>query len=383
MAEATAPSLPISVRPVNTAADLDLFIDLPHRTRYRQALWVPPLRRDMKVLLDRKRHPFHRHAEVEYFLAWRGAEVVGRIAAIENHAHNEFHNERVGFFGFIEGWPEPEIFAELLKAVEEWCRARKLTAVRGPANFSTNEECGLLVEGFETPPSVMTPWNPPTWVPLIEGAGYAKAKDLLAWWLTEDTYDERMHRLAEKMKEKLERTHGNVVCRPLRIKEFAAELERFRVVYNAAWERNWGFVPMTREEIDFLAAELRPVIVPELVRFVEIGGEPVGMSFSLPDYNQILRYMKGRLGPAEIGLALLLRKRLRTIRFITLGVVDKFRNRGLESLLVSETVMACRKLGYCATDMGWILEDNDMMNKILKNIGSKVYKRHRIYEKPL
>ncbi|MBI1292533.1 N-acetyltransferase [bacterium] len=374
---------PTEVRPVQSAADLDVFIDLPHRTRHRQALWVPPLRRDMKVLLDRKKHPFHKHAEVEYFLAWRDGEAVGRIAAIHNHAHNEFHGENIGFFGFLEGWSEQPIFSALLEAAEGWCRAKGLSAVRGPANFSTNEECGLLVEGFETPPSVMTTWNPPTWVPLIENAGYAKAKDLLSWWLTEDTYDERMHRLAERMKDKLEKSHGTVVCRPLRMKEFAAELERFRVVYNAAWEKNWGFVPMTREEIDFMAAELRPVIVPELVRFVEISGEPVGVSFSLPDYNQILRFMKGKLGVSEIAMALLMKSRLKTIRFITLGVVDKFRSRGLESLLVSETVVACRKLGYCATDMGWILEDNDMMNRILANLGSKVYKRHRFYEKGL
>jgi GNAT superfamily N-acetyltransferase len=344
---------------------------------------VPPLRRDVRLLLDRKRHPFHEHAEVETFLAWRGGECVGRIAAVENRAHNEFHGERIGFFGLLESEPNAETFAGLLKTVEDWCSRRGLSAVRGPASFSTNEECGLLVQGFETPPTVMTPWNPCTWPPLVEAAGYTKAKDLLSWWVTEDTYSERMHRLAEKLKEKLAKSHGTLVCRPLNKRRFAAELETFRRVYNAAWEKNWGFVPMSGAEIDFLAKELRPVIVPELVRFVEIDSAPVGVSFSLPDYNQVLRYADGRLGPRELGLFLLMRRRLRVIRFITLGVVEGFRNRGLESLLVAETVMACREMGYCAADMGWILEDNELMNRILKNIGGSVYKVHRLYEKAL
>jgi GNAT superfamily N-acetyltransferase len=341
------------------------------------------LRRDVDVLLDRKRHPFHEHGEVEYFLAVRGRRCVGRIAAIENHAHNAFHGERVGFFGFLDAESDPEVFRALLSATEGWASARGLSAIRGPASFSTNEECGLLVKGFETPPSIMTPWTPASWVPLVEKAGYRKAMDLLSYWVTEDSYSERMHRIAEKMIEKLEKQHGKVVCRPLRMERFEEELDVFRQVYNAAWEKNWGFVPLTPAEITFMAKELKMVIVPELVRFMEIDGVPVGVAFSLPDYNQILRYLRGSLSVSGVAMALLMKSRLKSIRFIALGVAEGFRNRGIETILVADAVKSCREKGYCAADMGWILETNQLMNRTLQAIGGTVYKVHRMYEKSL
>ena len=376
-------SAPIRIARVRGAKALNLFIEVAYRIRGVETHWVPPLRRDMRTLLDRDKHPFHQHAAVEYFLAFREGRCVGRIAAIENYAHNQFHNENIGFFGFLDAEPQPDVFKALLRAAERWAKGRRLTALRGPCSFSTNEECGLLVEGFDSLPVLMTPWNPPNYPTFVEAAGYTKAKDLWQWWMNEATYNERIGRLAEKLLEKLRAKEGSVVLRHLRIEEFEAELARFQKVYNSAWEKNWGFIPMTAAEIEFMARELKPVLIPEYVQFVEVNGEPVGAALTMPDYNVVLRHLEGKLGPKQIALFLMLKKQIKAIRVMALGVRADFRNRGLESLLVHETIKAARARGAWAAEMGWILEDNAPMNRILEACGARHYKTHRIYEKQL
>ncbi|CAN5180686.1 GNAT family N-acetyltransferase [soil metagenome] len=373
----------VRIERVQTKEALTEFIECVYRIHLLESHWVPPLRRDMRLLLDRKKHPFHEHGEVEYFLAYEGDECVGRAAAIENRAHNEFHGEKIGFFGFLDAQPRQEIYNALLAAAEDWTRKRGLTALRGPCSFSTNEECGALVDGFDAFPALMTPWNTVGYHGFIEKAGFAKAMDLYSYWLSEDIYDNRMGRLAIKLKEKFARNGTPVVIRPINMKKFPEELERFRQIYNAAWEKNWGFVPMTSAEIDFMAKELKPLIVPELIQFAEIGGEPVGASFTVPDYNLVLRHLNGKLGLKEVAIFLLLRKRIHQIRVMTLGVVAEYRNRGLESMLVHETTEACRKMGIHSGEMGWVLETNDAMNRTMVSAGARRYRTHRIYEKTL
>ncbi len=368
---------------VRSRKALKVFVELPYRLHAGEGLWVPPPRRDVRKLLDRNRHPFHEHAEVEYFLALRGRRCVGRIAAIENHAHNQAHGERVGFFGFLDAEQDEAVFAALLRRAERWAEARGLEALRGPCSFSTNEECGALVEGFLVPPAVMTPWNTETYPRLIESAGYQKARDLISWWVWRDTLNERMLRVAGRLREKLERGGRRVTVRPLDMKSFAEELSRVRKVYNSAWEKNWGFVPMTEAEIEHMARELRPVVVPELVQFVEVDGVPAAFSLTLPDYNMALRFMEGRMGPRQIATFLLLRKHIHHCRMMALGVVEEFRNRGLEALLISETIRAGRRLGYSSAELGWILEDNAPMNRAIASVGAVHHKTHRIYEKSL
>ena len=375
----------LRIRPVRDDRMMKLFIEIPFRIYAKVDHWISQPRMAVRDLLNRNKHPFHEHAQVEYFLAFRDRECVGRIAAIENFAHNQFHGEKIGFFGFLDAQADAEIFRALLAEAEAWCRARGLSAMRGPCSFSTNEECGALVMGFDALPTVMMPWNPESYPRHIEAAGYAKAKDLYSWWVDEDNYDERLHRIADRVREKISGRDKkvSVVSRAVNMGRFAAELELVRKVYNSAWEKNWGFVPMTRAEIDFMAKELKPLLLPELLRFIEVDGEPVAFALTLPDYNMILRHLKGRLGPAEIALFLLLRKRIHTIRMLTMGVVKEFRGRGLESILISDTVRECRRIGFAAADMGWILEDNVLMNRTLQSLGGRHYKTHRIYEKAL
>lgn len=359
------------------------FIECAYRIRRHELRWVPPPRKDVKTLLDRNRHPFHQHAQVEYFTAWRGEECVGRIAAIENFAHNTFHEEKIGFFGFLDAEPEEAVFSALLEAAEEWARDRGLTHLRGPASFSTNEECGMLVEGFHIPPCIMMPWNPPAYPQLVEKAGYAKAKDLWSWWISEDCYNERFGRLVDIVLKKIEKQGLKYNIRTLDMSRFNEELGVVRQIYNKAWEKNWGFIPMTEAEIDHLAKELKPVIDPKLVSFVEIDGEPAGFSFTMPDYNIVLSHLEGKLGPKQIALFLLLRKNIRMARMLTMGVVEKYRKLGLEALLVHKMIENSRARGIHQADCGWILEDNTMMNRTLTNIGAQHYKTFRIYEKAL
>ena len=383
MSETNATTAPLRIEAVTDRAGLDLFLELGYTLRSGEVLFTPQLRRDMKTLLDRRKHPFHEHAQVEYYICWRGTTPVGRIAAIENFAHNQFHGEKIGFFGFLDAIADQEVFTALLKAAEDWARGRGLTALRGPCSFSTNEECGLLVHGFDTPATIMTPYTPINWPPLLEGAGYAKAKDLLHWWADETNWNDRILVLAKRVREKFVRKGEKLTMRGLDTKHFADELGHVRTIYNAAWEKNWGFVPMTDAEIDFLAKELRPIIVPELVRFAFIDGVPVGFSLTLPDYNVVLRHLDGRIGPKEIALFLLMKSRIKHIRVMTMGVIPAHRNRGLETLLISETVAVSRSLGMRSAETGWILEDNALMNRTLEAIGARHYRTHRIYEKNL
>jgi GNAT superfamily N-acetyltransferase len=373
----------LRVQPVRDARGLHQFIEAAYQIRGRELYWVPPPRKSVRDLLDRRRHPFHKHAEVEYFLAFRGDRVVGRIAAIENHAHNEFHGERTAFFGFLDADNDPEVFAALLAACEQWARSRKLSVLRGPCSFSTNEECGLLVQGYDSPPCVMMPWNPPSYPAHVEAAGYGKARDLYSWWISEDCYNERFAKLRDLVRTRLERKGLSITTRTLDKKRFTEELAVVREIYNRAWEKNWGFVPMTEAEINHMAAELRPLLVPEFVTFVEVNGSPAAFSFSLPDYNVPLRFMQGKLGPLQALIFLLLKPRINMVRMLTMGIVEEYRKLGLESLLIGELIDQCRARGIAQAELGWILEDNALMNQTLKGIGARHYKTHRLYEKAI
>ncbi len=371
----------IVIKRARTARALSRFLEFPYELHREDSLWVPPLRKEQATLLNRKKHPFHNHAMVEYFVAFRDGEIVGRIAAIENQAHNIHHKTRDAHFGFLNAQPEEEVFTALLHAVEKWAASKGLKRVLGPCSFSTNEECGLLVDGFQSPPFLMTPWNPESYPALIEKAGYTKARDLISYWLSVHSYNKRMERIASKVVDRFARKGETIRIRNIDMNHFDEELELVREVYNSAWNENWGFVPMTDDEITFMAKELKSVIVPELVHFVEINGEVAGFSMSLPDYNLILRHMDGKLGAKEIALFYGLKKKIHQIRVMAMGVKNVYRNRGLETLLVSETVKGGTTSGYTVAELGWILEDNTMMNRELIAIGSTPYKTHRIYEK--
>ncbi len=372
---------------VSGRADLSAFVNLPFTLYRNDSNWVPPLKADVRKLLDENHHPFYdggREAEIELFLARDGRQVVGRIAAILNHAHNRAHEENVGFFGFFETVQRPEVVNALLAAAEECAFERGLDAVRGPANPSTNYECGLLVEGFDSPPVLMMTYNPPWYADLIEGAGYAKAKDLYAY--ISPVHDASLERL-KRLGARAVRRNPGLTTRSADLKNFDTEVALIKELYNAAWEKNWGFVPVSSAEFDALAGELKDLVHPDLVRIALIDDEPVGFILTVPDWNPVLKDIGGSLWrhPVKLIRHLLFTKAesLIGIRLILLGMKEGFRNRGIESLLFANGIEVALKAGYEWCEYSWILEDNERTKGAVRLMGGELYKIYRMYEKPL
>ncbi|HEY4648340.1 MAG TPA: hypothetical protein VIG95_04500 [Gemmatimonadales bacterium] len=338
----------------------------------------------MEALLSRSKNPFFEHADAEYFLAERDGAVVGRIAAISNRLHNETHGDRVGFFGFFECIDDQAVADALFQAAGDWCRALGHDTLRGPASFSVNDECGLLVDGFDTPPTLMMPHNPRYYISLIERGGFAKAKDL---WVyqggTEEGYVPVPERLARATE--LIRQRQGITLRPLNMKDFEGEVERIKELYNTAWEKNWGFVPMTEHEIDHLAEQFKPVVIPELVPMAEKDGKLIGFGIVLPDLNVVFRSNRsGRLFPVIIRLLWALKmKKIRRARILLLGVVPAYQGKGVDAILYHWiwTKSAEQKIYW--GEAGWILEDNPAMNAGLEKMTFRVYKTYRLYDKRL
>lgn len=361
--------------PVRSRRDARDFLMLPESLYRDEPNWCPPLWAADAALLDRERHPFHAHAEVEYFLA-PGA---GRVAAILNHAHNDFHRERIGFFGFFDCVDDPAVAGGLLSAAEEWLRARGCTAVRGPCNFSTNETCGQLVDGFDTPPYILTTWHPPYTARRIEAAGYRGVKDLLGYQLHKaHSHEERFNRVAELIRRRL-----NVRLRPMKVRRFHEEIQIIHDVYNSGWERNWGFVPMTGPEIEWMARDLKPLVLPHLCTVAEVDGRPIGFALAIPDVNRIIKEIGGRLWPLGWRRLLSGIKAIDTCRVVALGSRPEFQATGLGALFYLNLLDKAPAGGVPGGELSWILEDNVPMNKAAVEMGARFSKRWRIYERAL
>lgn len=369
----------IAVRTAASGKDMDRFIRFPW-TIYRDSPhWVPPLLMDRRKLVDRKKNPFYQHADAEFFLAERNGVVVGRIGAIVNHNHTKEHGDSTGFFGFFECVNDQAVADELLDAAETFLRQRGMRAMRGPASPSVNDEYGLLIHGFEHPPVVLMPYNPPYYATLLERHGLAKNRDLVSYLLSQDTVmTDKLQRVTQRVKER-----QGITVRSLNMKDFDNELERVKVIYNTAWAKNWGAVPMTDAEIEAMAADLKPVIVPEVVLFAEKGGKTVGFALSVPDLNIPLKYnTKGYLLPGILHL-FLHKKKINLVRIIALGVLPEYLNSGLAGVLFYETAVRAKPLGYDFGEAGWVLEDNIQMVRSADLMNGQPYKRYRVYEKSL
>jgi GNAT superfamily N-acetyltransferase len=337
---------------------------------------------DVETILSREKNPFFQHAETEYFLATgEGGRTVGRIAAIRNDAHGTHHpdEKHVGFFGFFECVNDQAVADALFAAAAGWLRAKGFTVMRGPASFSTNDECGLLVDGFDTPPTIMNPHNPRYYVDLVVRAGFAKAMDLLCY---EGSGDGAPSRLVEGAKTMAAR--ANVRLRPMNMKRFWEEVELVNQLYNASWEDNWGFIPMNHDEIRHLAKALKPVVVPELAVFAEIDGKPIGFALSLPDFNVALKHNpSGRLFPFGLLRILWYKRKISRLRILILGVLKEYRKTGASVLLYEWTWRVGNSLGYFWGEASWILENNPPMRNALEQMGFHVYKTLRMYDKRL
>jgi hypothetical protein len=353
------------------------------------ANWVPPIFMDRLALLNPDKHPFHEHAEVQLFLAMRGEDVVGTISAHINHLHNEVYQDQVGFFGFFEVIEDYAVAEALLDTASTWLRERGMTAIRGPESFSQNEEVGLLIEGFDTPPRVLMTHNPRYYQDFIERVGFEKAQDLYAWDILTNIFDEAVRGWPRKFLRVAEgaRKREDLVVRNVDMKRYDEDVELVKQVYNEAWEQNWGFVPLTDHELEHLGKEMKMIIDPDLVFLALVDGKPVGVSLSLPDVYQAM--IKARPQPNVWSLPWTLvkflwhRRNITGLRSWAMGVIPEYRTMGIDALFYVETVRAAMRKGYERCELSWILESNEMMNRIIERVGGEIYKTYRIYEKPL
>jgi GNAT superfamily N-acetyltransferase len=343
--------------------------------------WAPPLIMDRQKLLNTKKNPFYQHGSIQLFLAERNGEVVGRIAGIINRNHNTTHNDKVGFFGFFESIEDQEVATALLRAAEDWVKSQGMTEIRGPVNPSMNDECGLLIDGFDGTPVILMTYNPPYYAKLIEGAGYGKAQDLFAYLLHNKDYaSDKMKRLFDVIVKR-----NNLTFRSFNFgnaKQFKQDVETLKQIYNAAWEKNWGFVKFTDAEFDFLAADLKQIADENLVFVVESHGRVAGFCLALPDVNQCLKHNKsgGILG--GVWHLLTKKKTIDLVRIIVLGVLPEFRGTGIDAAMYMEIGERGKKRGILKGEASWILESNEMMNKgLTQTMNGERYRTYRIYQR--
>jgi len=369
----------VEIQEVKSKKDFKAFLLFPWKVYRGDPNWVPPLLADVKEKLDVRRNPFFEHAEMTLFLALRDGLVMGRIAAILDRAHNDFHQEKAVFFGMYESLDDPETARKLLDEVARWGRERGMSVLRGPMNLSMNDECAFLLEGFDSPPAVMMPYNPRYYLGLMEGCGLVKAKDLYAFNMNRD------HRTAEKVDAVVRkiRQGSGFTLRTIDMKNLEAEAGRIKEIYNNGWVKNWGFVPWTEHEMDHMAKKLKQLADPQLIILAEREGKPVGFGFGLPNYNEVLIRMNGRLTPLGLLTFLRYRKKIKGMRVLVFGLVREYHHTGLSYLLYSELEKNAKERGYEWGELSWQLEDNDAVNKFVFSVGAKIYKKYRIYERPV
>jgi len=371
----------IEVKPADDRRTFRDFIRLPYQIYDGDPNWVAPLIRDVKTAFDKKKHPFYTHSEVQPFVAYRDGRPVGRIAAINNRNHVAYHEEPVGFFGYFECVNDPEVAAALFDRTAEWLRERGLETMRGPASFSLNETAGLLTMGFDRPPTVMMPYNPEYYIDLVTGAGFEEVQSLIGYHLSHSDAPDKLVKLEKKLEKRL-----GVRTRTIDMDNFEGELERLRDLYNKAWEKNWGFVPMTDAEIDFMAHELKPLVkrIPTQVIFAERDdGETIGFTLFLMDANQALIHAKGRLFPFGLVKILKYLPKMNYCRVLTLGLVPEARGQGIDNLLIMALFRHGGAAGTIGGEFSWILEDNAAMRKPLERIGSVISKRYLLYDRQI
>ena len=371
----------IEVSEVTTRRERNAFIKFPWQIYANDPAWVPPLIIERKAFLNRKGHPFYQHGDAALFLAWKNGEIVGRIMASDDPNYNSLHQSNVGCFGLFESIDDRDVATALFEAAANWLRKKGRTEIMGPIDYSTNYVCGLLIDGFQFPPTILTAHNPSYYRHLIESCGFTKAKDWYAWWFADPAKAvAHLRRLATRFNRRCAAT-----IRPANFRNLRDESRRLREIYNRAWERNWGFVPFTEAEIEFMTNELKPLLVPGFAWIAEMGSQPAGFILALPDINVVLRDLNGRLTRfgLPIGLIKLLsyKKRIYKGRLIALGVVEEYRRYGIAEMLVLRVIEETMIKRGITGEMSMTLEDNFMINRFLEAIGAQRYKTYRIYSK--
>ncbi|HWQ25385.1 MAG TPA: hypothetical protein VN367_01255 [Chlorobaculum sp.] len=375
----------IEIRRVNTKNERKQFIKFAWKV-YRNdpklnQNWVPPVISDYMKTLDTESYPLYDHAELAMFTAWKDGVMAGTIAAIKNRRHNEIHEDKVGFWGFFECLNDQKVANALFEAAAIWLKSKGLDAMRGPVSPSMNDQCGMLVRGYDSPPVFLMLYNPPYYNDLCLNSGHKVAQELLAWYIDQKLIDiERLRRISQHVMKR-----EGLSIRILDMKNFDSEIEKMRDIYNGAWEKNWGFVPMTDKEFDFLAKSLKPIANPHYIYFVENReGKTIGFSLSLPDINQALKHVNGNpFTPWGLVKYLWYKRNISTVRTIVMGVLPEYRNKGIDSILNTQIADYGGKHGVFASEMSWVLKSNEAMSKLAQVIGGKPYKEYVIYEKAI
>ena len=373
----------IRVVEAHSRGERDDFIRLPWRIYRDDPHWVPPLLLERKAFINPQKHPFYKHGTAALFIAYVGNEAVGRVLVSDDPRFNAQHQTNVGGFGMFESIDEPETSHSLLDAAERWLRGRGRSAMLGPMDYSTNYSCGLLVDGFDTPPRVMMNHNPPYYKELLTSWGLTKAKDLCAWWFADNPRIEQWRPRVERLARR-----SGVTIRSMRRDNVFHEIEICKRLYNEAWKENWGFVAMSDAEFDDMARLLKHLAVPELLLVAEVGGQAVGFSITLPDFNEAIGPLNGRLTRFGLPIGLLRfrsnMKRIKTARLIALGVLPEFRRRGIAEALILRTFdYGHDQLGYTGAELSWTLEDNQLINHTIEAVGGRRYKTYRMFEKTI
>src|SRR5438067_4104324 len=371
---------PISVVEVRSRSERDEFIKFPWRIYKNDPAWVAPLIIERRSFLDRNKHPFYQHGAAALFLAKRDDQIVGRIMASDDPNYNALHKSNVGCFGLFESIDDVDVARALFDSAADWLRRRGRTEIMGPIDYSTNYVCGLLIDGFEHPPTLLTAHNPPYYARLIEACGFEKVTDWFAWWFDPDNAPvSRLRRLVNARARKM-----SVKIRRINLRRVAGESRRLSSVFNEAWKNNWGFVPFTEAEAKHMAEEMKPIIDPRMTLIAEIDNAPVAFVICVPDINVALRHLNGRLTRfgLPIGLIKLLyyRRKIRTVRFVALGVLGKYRRAGIAETLVLQVMEEGVSRGLKG-ELSMTLEDNVMINRFIEAVGATKYKTYRIYRK--
>ncbi len=379
----------VSVRRVASREDEKAFLRFPWKVYAHDPNWVPPLVSQRKDKMDREHNPMLKHMEIEFFMAWRGTEPVGEIAAFINHSHNKFHNEHIGWFGMFEVLDDREAALALLQTAEEWVKAKGYDAIRGPASYNDLDEFGLQVDYFDQPHVLLMPYNPPYYMTYIEEAGFEGVMDMLSYKIAAssmlgENVPEKIRRVLEK-----QRKRRNITIRKIDMKRFDAEVDVMMDLYIRAWSDNWGFVPPAREEMYYVINQLKQFVEPDFILIAEVEGKPVGFIVLFPDLNQALAHARPNPNVPEI-ITLLqvlwhwkVRPKMTRVRVPFLGVIPEWRGMGIDAMLYTDVVEAVVKRGYSEGDFGWILDNNQAMNQVADLVRGEVYKRYRMYNKNL